>query len=112
MKKLVIALCVALAGAAALSAQMQRPKAAVRGIVERPAAPAGSPVRLALKVSLPESLHTQSNKPLDSTLIPTVLTIDAPAGVTVDEIVYPPAVDVEAGRASISRCWCSSTSSW
>jgi len=74
---------------------MQRPKAAVTPIVERPAAPAGSPVRLALKVSLPESLHTQSNKPLDSTLIPTVLTIDAPAGVTVDEIVYPPAVELK-----------------
>jgi cytochrome c biogenesis protein CcdA/thiol-disulfide isomerase/thioredoxin len=52
-------------------------------------------VRLALKVSLPEGLHTQSNKPLDPTLIPTVLTIDAPAGVTVDEIVYPPAVELK-----------------
>ena len=52
-------------------------------------------MRLALKVSLPESLHTQSNKPLDPTLIPTVLTIDAPAGVTVDEIVYPPAVELK-----------------
>ena len=63
--------------------------------MERPSAAAGSSVRLALKVSLPESLHTQSNKPLDPTLIPTVLTIDAPAGVTVDEIVYPPAIDLK-----------------
>ena len=55
----------------------------------------GGPVRLALKVSLPEGLHTQSNKPRDATLIPTVLTIDAPAGVTVDEIVYPAAVDLK-----------------
>jgi hypothetical protein len=52
-------------------------------------------LRLALKVSLPEGLHTQSNKPLDPTLIPTVLTIDAPAGVTVDEIVYPPAIELK-----------------
>jgi DsbC/DsbD-like thiol-disulfide interchange protein len=52
-------------------------------------------VRLALKVSLPEGLHTQSNKPLDPTLIPTVLTIDAQAGVTVDEIVYPPAIELK-----------------
>ena len=51
-------------------------------------------MRLALKVSLPEGLHTQSNKPLDATLIPTVLTLDAPAGVTVDEIVYPPAIEL------------------
>jgi cytochrome c biogenesis protein CcdA/thiol-disulfide isomerase/thioredoxin len=65
----------------------------VTPIVERPAVQAGGPLRLALKVSLPESLHTQSNKPLDPTLIPTVLTIDVPTGVTVDEIVYPPAVE-------------------
>jgi cytochrome c biogenesis protein CcdA len=52
-------------------------------------------VRLALKVSLPENLHTQSNKPLDPTLIPTVLTIDAPPGVTVDEIVYPAAIELK-----------------
>jgi len=51
-------------------------------------------VRVALKVSLPEGLHTQSNKPRDENLIPTVLTVDAPAGVTVDEIVWPPAQDL------------------
>ena len=64
-------------------------------IVERPAVAAGSAARLALKVALPESLHTQSNRPLDPTLIPTVLTIDAPAGVRVDEIVYPAAIDLK-----------------
>ena len=81
--------------AVSLSAQMKRPQATVTPLVERPAVPAGGAVRLALKVSLPESLHTQSNKPLDPTLIPTVLTIDAPAGVTVDEIVYPPAMELK-----------------
>jgi cytochrome c biogenesis protein CcdA/thiol-disulfide isomerase/thioredoxin len=82
-------------GAMSLSAQTRRPQATVTPLVERPAAPAGGAVRLALKVSLPESLHTQSNKPLDPTLIPTVLTIDAPAGVTVEEIVYPPAMELK-----------------
>ena len=95
MKKLVLVLCAVVVGAAVLGAQIQRPKAAVTPIVERPAATAGSVVRLALKVSLPEGLHTQSNKPLDPTLIPTALTIDAPAGVTVDEIVYPPAIELK-----------------
>ena len=95
MKKLLLVLLTVIVGAAALSAQIKRPQATVTPIVERPAAAAGSPVRLALKVSLPESLHTQSNKPLDPTLIPTVLTIDAPAGVTVDEIVYPPAIELK-----------------
>ena len=40
----------------------------------------GGQVRAALKVSLPEGLHTQSNKPRDPTLIPTVLTIDPHRG--------------------------------
>jgi cytochrome c biogenesis protein CcdA/thiol-disulfide isomerase/thioredoxin len=95
MKKLALILCVVVAGAGAVSAQIRRPQASVTPLVERPSAPAGSPVRLALKVTLPESLHTQSNKPLDPTLIPTALTIDAPAGVTVDEIVYPPAIELK-----------------
>ena len=95
LKKFVLVLSIVGVAAAASSAQMQRPKATVTPLVERPAVPAGGPARLALKVSLPESLHTQSNTPLDPTLIPTVLTIDAPAGVTVDEIVYPPAIELK-----------------
>lgn len=95
MKKLLLVLLTAIVGTAALSAQIKRPQATVTPLVERQAAAAGSAVRLALKVSLPENLHTQSNKPLDPTLIPTVLTIDAPAGVTVDEIVYPAAIDLK-----------------
>jgi thiol:disulfide interchange protein len=73
-------------------AQLRRPKADVAAIVEG-ATRAGGRARLALKVALPEGLHTQSNKPRDPNLIPTVLTIDAPAGVTVEEIVWPPATD-------------------
>jgi DsbC/DsbD-like thiol-disulfide interchange protein len=36
----------------------------------------------------------QSNKPRDQSLIPTVLTIDAPAGVTVDAVHYPKPTDL------------------
>ena len=80
-------------------AQLGRPKAAVTPVVERPALHPGGPARVALKVSLPEGLHTQSNTPRDPTLIPTVLTIDAPMGVTVDEIVFPAATDLkQAGQ--------------
>jgi thiol:disulfide interchange protein DsbD len=75
-------------------AQVRRPKAEVTPVVEHPAN-AGGKVRLALKVSLPEGLHTQSDKPRDPTLIPTVLSIDAPSGVTVDEIVFPKATDLK-----------------
>ncbi len=64
-------------------------------MAERSAVHASGPVRLALKVSLPEGLHTQSNKPRDPTLIPTVLTIDAHPGATIDEIVFPPSTDLK-----------------
>ena len=67
-----------------------RPRAAVTPVVEHAAVNAGAKVRLALKVSLPEGLHTQSDKPRDPTVIPTVLTIAAPVGVAIDEIVFPP----------------------
>ena len=77
---------------AAVRAQRSRPKADVVPLV-------GDAARVALKVSLPEGLHTQSNRPRDPLLIPTELTIDAPAGVTVTEIVWPPSTDLkQAGQ--------------
>jgi cytochrome c biogenesis protein CcdA len=85
---------VAAAAVASLDAQPRRPRADVQPLVERPAH-AGESVRVALRVSLPEGLHTQSNKPRDENLIPTELTIDAPSSVTVKEIVWPPATDLD-----------------
>jgi len=92
-----------LCGGALLSsgaaAQAGRPRAQVTPLVETESAAPGSTVRVALQVSLPEGLHTQSNKPRDPLLIPTELTVDAPATVTVDEIVWPPSTDfVVAGQ--------------
>ncbi len=80
-------------------AQIRRPTADVTALVERPGVLAGGTARAALRVSLPEGLHTQSNKPRDPLLIPTELTIDAPVGVTVKEIVFPPSTDLkQAGQ--------------
>ncbi len=80
-------------------AQLKRPKADVTAITETDGVRAGGPARVALTVSLPEGLHTQSNTPRDPLLIPTELTIDAPAGVTVGEIVFPPSTDLkQAGQ--------------
>jgi thiol:disulfide interchange protein DsbD len=64
-------------------------------VVERAAVRPGDAVRLALKVSLPEGLHTQSNTPRDPLLIPTVLTIEAPPTIPVAEIVFPPSTDLK-----------------
>jgi thiol:disulfide interchange protein len=78
---------------------VRRPKAEVVPLVEHSAARPGDTARVALKVSLPEGLHTQSNKPRDPLLIPTELTIDAPSGVTVTEVVFPPSTDLkQAGQ--------------
>jgi cytochrome c biogenesis protein CcdA/thiol-disulfide isomerase/thioredoxin len=90
-------LCVLGVGSA--TAQLKRPKADVVALVEHAGLHAGDTARVALKVSLPEGLHTQSNKPRDPLLIPTELTIDAPSGVTAKEIVFPPSTDLkQAGQ--------------
>jgi thioredoxin:protein disulfide reductase len=79
-------------GGLSVRAQLRRPRAEVTPLAEG-AAKAGGTARVALKVVLPEGLHTQSNKPRDPNLIPTELTIDTPKGVTVDEIVWPKPTD-------------------
>jgi DsbC/DsbD-like thiol-disulfide interchange protein len=78
-----------------ISAQTaQRPRAEVTPAVETTPVRAGSVARLSLRVRLPKNIHVQSNKPRDPSLIPTVLTIEAPAGVTVDAVHYPKPTDL------------------
>ncbi len=80
-------------------AQPGRPKADVTTVVDSASAQAGTTVHASLNVSLPKDVHVQSDKPRDPSLIPTVLTIDPPAGVTVTEIVYPAPTDfAQAGQ--------------
>jgi thiol:disulfide interchange protein DsbD len=74
-------------------AQLRGIKAELTPLVESDA-PAGASVRAAVQVSLPATLHVQSNKPRDPSLIPTVLTIEAPDGVRIGEIVFPKATDL------------------
>ena len=66
-----------------------RPVAEIAPFVETDGVRAGSSARVALTVTLPEGLHVQSNQPRDPTLIPTVLTIDAPPGVRVTKLIFP-----------------------
>jgi cytochrome c biogenesis protein CcdA len=65
----------------------------VTPLVESPVVPAGGTARLAVRISLPEGLHIQSDKPRDPLLIPAVLWLDPPEGVTTVEVVFPPATD-------------------
>ena len=86
-------LCVLCGETIAVRAQLRRPRAEVTPVTERANAHAGDTVRLALKVTLPEGVHTQSNKPSDDTFIPTELTVDPPF--TVKEIVWPPSAELK-----------------
>jgi hypothetical protein len=80
--------------------QMQRPKADATAFVATDGVHAGSEARIALRVSLPEGLHVQSDRPRDPNLIPTAIVFDPPAGVTIAEVVYPKATDLaQAGQA-------------
>jgi thiol:disulfide interchange protein DsbD len=53
------------------------------------AAHPGTTVHAAVEIQFPGKFHVQSNKPLDEFLIPTILTVTAPEGLTVREVVYP-----------------------
>ncbi|MGE0445719.1 MAG: protein-disulfide reductase DsbD domain-containing protein, partial [Vicinamibacterales bacterium] len=79
--------------AADSAAQLRRPKADVVTLAESDVVRPGSTVRLAVRVTLPEGLHVQSNAPKDPSLIPTTLTLEPPAGTEVKEIVFPDASD-------------------
>ena len=82
------------AGVMPAEAQAQgRPRATVTPFVETDAVRPASPTRVALTVALPAGLHVQSDRPRDPTLIPTVLTIEPPAGVRINQLVYPHPTD-------------------
>ena len=77
-------------------AQLRGPKADVTSLVGSDGVRAGTTVRAAALVRLPETLHVQSNAPRDPAFIATELSVEPPAGVRVTEIVYP-----EIGRAHV-----------
>ena len=90
---------VLVAGSALLAQDGPPPRAQVTPVVEHERAAPGTVVRVALRVSLAEGLHANANKPRDPTLIPLVMTVSAPAGVTVEEIVYPEPTDLRQENA-------------
>jgi thioredoxin:protein disulfide reductase len=98
MKRILTAALLLLAGSilAPAEAQLRRPRAAVEPIVEASGAHPGTTVRVALAVKLPDkSLHVQSDRPRDPSFIPTVFSIEPPAGVTVDAVAYPPSSELK-----------------
>ena len=104
MRALFLAGIALLIAAAPSSGQTRPPQATIAPFVEANGVRPGSPIRVALTVTLPEGLHVQSDTPRDPSLIPTVLTIDAPAGVRVTQLVFPHPTDfAQEGQAQPLR---------
>ncbi|MGE0812489.1 MAG: hypothetical protein AB7O28_02015 [Vicinamibacterales bacterium] len=100
--RVVRAVCTAalLALPALATAQATRPRAEVEPVVGSAAVAAGGVVDVRLKVRLPKDVHVQAHEPRDPLLIPTVLAVDPPPGVTVTGLTYPTPTDlVQEGRA-------------
>jgi cytochrome c biogenesis protein CcdA len=77
----------------ATSAQLKRIPAEIVPVVESDGVRAGTTVRAALQVTLPEGFHVQSNAPRDPSLIATELAVESVSGIHATEIVFPKAID-------------------
>jgi len=85
---------VMLLGAAGIGhAQLRGVQAEVTPLVGNDGVHAATEVRAAIQVQLPDGFHVQSDKPRDPSLIPTVLMVDPPAGLSVVAIAYPPSTN-------------------
>ena len=99
MRTLAAAIVLLIVAPSIAGAQLRGIHAELNPVVESEGRP-GTKARAALLVTLPERFHVQSNAPRDPAFIPTVLTIEPPAGVKVEEIVFPPATDLkQAGQS-------------
>ena len=73
----------------------QPPDVAINPIVETDAVHPGTIAHVALEVTLDPGFHVNSNTPLDEFLIPTVLTLDPPAGISLEALAFPEAILLE-----------------
>jgi thiol:disulfide interchange protein len=94
LRLLLITAIAVLAGSVdSANAQLRRIPAEITPLVETSGVRAGTTVRAALRVALPEGFHVQSNKPKDPSLIATEVTVDGASGIEVEEIVFPAALE-------------------
>ena len=69
--------------------QTATPKVTLEGVVASDSVYAGESFRAAFEVGLPRGFHVNSNEPREEFLIPTVLLLQPPAGVTIQQVRYP-----------------------
>ncbi len=79
-------------------AQGTRPRATLVTTTPEVTLAAGATTIVSLRVELPAGVHVQAHQPNDPLLIPTVLTVDAPAGVTVASVSYPSPAELKQSR--------------
>ncbi len=70
--------------------QTAAPKVTLEGRVVSDGVQAGEPLRVVFEVGLPRGFHVNSNEPREEFLIPTVLLLAPPVGLTVQQVRYPP----------------------
>jgi thioredoxin:protein disulfide reductase len=94
-------LLLVIAGSFVVIGRAQGPpaRAEVAPLLQYSAVAPGASIKAALDVTLAEGLHANANKPRDPKLIPLVLSVNAPAGITVQEIVYPQPTDLKQANA-------------
>lgn len=79
-------------------AQVQQPKAKVRGIVGASGAHTPGNIPVAVEFQLPTGFHAQSSTAHDLKLVPTRLVVRPPGRVAVESVIYPWSVDlIQAG---------------
>lgn len=69
----------------------------IEGLLSTDAVHAGATVHAAVHVVLQKGYHVNSNQPLDSYLIPTVLSFELPDGFAAAQIAYPEALLLKTG---------------
>ena len=77
------------------SAQCRQPSAQLTTTVVEEIFRAGDTATLKLEVQLPEDIHVQSDKPRDPYVIPTLLTLALPEGLTMGGITYPESTEFQ-----------------
>ena len=93
-------LVVAMAWVICADAQTTRPRASLHPAVAEIALEPGASADLVLEVSMPPEVHVQAHQPKDPLLVPTVLAVEPPEGISVESIAYPSPTELtQAGRA-------------
>jgi thioredoxin:protein disulfide reductase len=98
LRRGILACTVATICAVVAGAQTAPPNAELTPLNGADGVHAGDTAHLALQITLPPGLHTNSNKPHDPSLIRITLTVDPARGATPAEIVFPDATDLKVDK--------------